>query len=590
MIARINGIIVLGEDMKAEDFTWDFQDFFQNDEDFIETKNQFLKIIKNLEKGFKTLSLEEKLNNYYDLALTAEKLYTYSELKYDLNLASDIYAKYKDEAYIAKGKIAQFKNIINEEILKIDTPLDIYMQKNPNMQKYYMHFYDVLRCQKHNISSTLITKEGIAIENVNTLYNTLMNVELPCEEVQIDNTKVKADKSSYNKYSKSEDRNIRKNIFLNYMHSLANVNKSVSSLMNLRYQMCYDIACEKNFNSILEQVIIEDDLDMKIIDNLIKAVHDNLELLNRYLSLKKQRHNLEDFHFYDLTINEEYNPKYTFDEALKVIKKALKVMGKDYEQKLDIALSSGCIDAFERKNKFSGGYHFRNYIKPMILMNYKNNFREVATLAHELGHAVNGIYIRENQNYQDFHFSAFLSEVASTVNEDRVEKYLYDKAEEKNKIIHLEQIIDKMITAIYFQTLYLEFQKILCTKIEQGNSLSASFINDTFINLYKKYYYMMDVDEELKYLWQTRLHLFYGQYRYYNFQYATGKIAALVINKNIDEGNTTDYLKFLTIGGSKPTLEALKQAGVDLSNPKIYDNAFSYLENLLHDYEKLLKK
>ena len=160
-----------------------------------------------------------------------------------------------------------------------------------------------------------------------------MNVELPCEEVQIDNTKVKADKSSYNKYSKSEDRNIRKNIFLNYMHSLANVNKSVSSLMNLRYQMCYDIACEKNFNSILEQVIIEDDLDMKIIDNLIKAVHDNLELLNRYLTLKKQRHNLEDFHFYDLTINEEYNPKYTFDEALKVIKKALKVMGKDYEQK-----------------------------------------------------------------------------------------------------------------------------------------------------------------------------------------------------------------------------------------------------------------
>ncbi len=589
-IARIYVIIEVGEKMKKEDFTWDFQDFFLNDEDFIETKKQFLISVKNLEESFKTLNLEEKLKNYYGLALTAEKLHTYAELKYDLNLASDIYAKYKDEAYIAKGKIAQFKNIINEEILKIDMPLDMYMHKYPNMQKYYMHFYDVLRCKKHNINSTLITKEGIAIENVNTLYNMLMNVELPCEDIQINKEKVKADKSSYNQYSKSKDRNIRKNIFLGFMHSLANVNKSVSGLLNLRYQMCYDIASEKNFNSILEQVIIEDDLDMKIIDNLIIAVHNNLELLNRYLTLKKQRQGLEDFHFYDLTINEDYNPKYTFNEALDVIKEALKVMGEDYQQKLDIALSSGCIDAFERKNKFGGGYHFRNYIKPMILMNYKDNFREVAALAHELGHAVNGIYIRENQPYQDFHFSAFLSEVASTVNEDRVEKYLYDKAETENKIIHLEQIIDKMTTAIYFQTLFLEFQKILCEEIEQGNSLSASLINETFINLYKKYYYTVDIDEELKYLWQTRLHLFYGQYRYYNFQYATGKIAALVINKNIDEGNITDYLNFLTIDGSKPTLEALKQAGVDLSDPQIYDNAFSYLNNLLNDYERLLTK
>ncbi len=576
--------------MNKEDFTWDFHDFFPSDEDFIKTKSQFLKRVENLKDTFKKLSLDKKLSNYYDLMLIAERLVTYAELKHDLNMASDIYAKYKDEAYIAKGKIAEFKNIINEEILKIDIPLDMYMQQHPNMQKYYMHCYEVLRCKKHNVNSSLITKEGIAIENVNTLYNTLMSIELPCEEIQINKETVKADKNSYNKYSKSKDRDIRKNIFLGFMNSLANVNKSVSGLMNLRYQMCYDIALEKNFNSILEQIIIEDDLDMAIIDNLIKAVHDNLELLNRFLTLKKQRQGLEDFHFYDLTINEDYNPKYTFNEALDVIKEALEVMGKDYRQKLDIALSSGCIDAFERKNKFEGGYNFRNYIKPMILMNYKNNFREVATLAHELGHAVNGIYIKENQTYQDFHYSSFLSEVASTVNEDRIEKYLYDKAEAENKIIHLEQIIDKMTTSIYFQTLFLEFQKILCEEIEQGNSLSASFINDTFINLYKKYYYTVAVDEGLKYLWQTRLHLFYGQYRYYNFQYATGKIAALVINKNIDEGNKAAYLKFLTIGGSMPTLEALKQAGVDLSNPEIYENAFSYLKNLIDDYERLLKK
>lgn len=61
MIARIYVIIEVGEKMKKEDFTWDFQDFFLNDEDFIETKKQFLISVKNLEESFKTLNLEEKL-------------------------------------------------------------------------------------------------------------------------------------------------------------------------------------------------------------------------------------------------------------------------------------------------------------------------------------------------------------------------------------------------------------------------------------------------------------------------------------------------------------------------------------------------
>ena len=198
--------------------------------------------------------------------------------------------------------------------------------------------------------------------------------------------------------------------------------------------------------------------------------------------------------------------------------------------------------------------------------------------------------VKENQNYQDFHFSAFLSEVASIVNEDRIENYLYEKADTNNKIIHLDQIINKMIIAIFMNTLYLEFQKNICEHLEKGNSLNSTFINDTFIKLYKQYYNSIAIDEELKYFWQTRLHFFYGQYRYYNFQYATGKIASLVINKNIDEGKIQDYLKYLTIGGSKPTLEALKIAGVDLENQEIYENAFDYLNSLIDDYEILIKK
>ena len=571
------------------DYQWDFSDFYKGDKEFLTSLNTFSQNIDNLKENFVNLSLIKKLTEYYKIALEAEKLNAYAELNSDLDLANETYLNYKNQVYNKKGQLDYFKNIINEEIIKIDEPLNVYMEKHPDFKPFYMHFYNVLRLKKYNIASSLVTKESFLINQINNLYNTLTKVEMPYEEMEIEGNLTKINTSIFNKYLKSSDRNIRKEVFTKYMQSYKNINKSISGLFNLRYQICSDIASEKGYTSIIEQVIKEDDLDLKIINNLIKCVHSNLNILARYLELKKKKLGVDELHYYDLSLNEEYDKKYSFDEAIALVKEALKIMGDDYNRVLTKALSSGCIDAFSKEHKFSGGYHFRNYIKPMILMNYKDSFKEVITLAHELGHAVNGLFIKENVAYQNFHFSVFLSEVASTVNEDRMERYFYENAcTEKEKIVYLEQIIDKSIMAIFFQTLFLEFQKTLCTKIESGEGVNADFINQTFLDLYSQYYTGLTIDEELQYLWEMRLHLFYGNYRYYNFQYATGKIAALVINKNIDENNKEDYLNFLKIGGSMPTLDALKIAGVDLTDPQVINDAFVYLNNLLDEYEKLI--
>ena len=574
--------------MEKNNYKWDFKEFYKSDEDFLTSLNIFTQNIDKLKENFVNFSLNQKLTEYYKLALEAEKLNTYAELNSDLDFANEKYLNYKNQVYNKKEKLDYFKNIINEEIIKINEPLDVYMQKHPDCQAYYMHFYDVLRLKEHNVNSSLVTKETFLINQINNLYNTLTKVEIPYEEMEIEGKMTKVTNSIFTKYIKSQDCNIRKEVFLKYMQNYKNINKSISGLFNLRYQICTDIALEKGYNSILEQVIKEDDLDLKIIDNLIKSVHENLNILTRYLELKKAKLDLDELHYYDLTLDNSLYEKYSFEEAITLVKEALKIMGADYNRVLDKALASGCIDAFSQEHKFSGGYHFRNYIKPMILMNYKENSKQVITLAHELGHAVNGLFIKENEPYQNFHFSVFLSEVASTVNEDRMERYFYEKANKEEKIKYLEQIIDKSIIAIFFQTLFLEFQKTLCTKIERGESLNSDFINQTFIELYTQYYQGLTIDEELKYLWETRLHLFYGNYRYYNFQYATGKIAALVINKNIDENKKEDYLNFLKIGGSMPTLKALEQAGVDLTNPQVINDAFVYLNNLLDEYEQLI--
>lgn len=577
------------EGIPLKKIKWDFSDFFSSLEEFLSTVKLFQEEIFTFENNRKNYSLEKQLKKYYELSLMAEKLLSYAELNSDLDISNANFLEYKNKVYFEKSKLESIKNRINEEILKIEEPLDIYLEKHPEAKSYRMHFYEVLRLKEHTINSNVISNENVLISQVNSLYNTIMQVEMPLEEIEINQEKLKVNGRIYNRYITSQNREIREKIFKTYMGSLKNVNKSICNLFNMRYKMCFDIAKENGYKSILEEVIIKEDLDTKIYENLLCSVHENIFLLNRYIDLKKQKLGIEELHFYDMNINSEYNPKYSFEEGLFIVKEALKDLGKEYKIYLDKVINGGIIDPYPKKHKFSGGYHWRNYTKPMILMNYKENFREVATIGHEIGHAVNGLMIKENQEFQNFHFSIFLSEIASTVNEDLVEEYMYNVTTKENKIIHLEQIIDKTVASIFFQTMFFEFQKRMLTKIEQEGYVNEDTLNETFLTLFKEYYSNLTPDQEIKYLWQTRIHFFYDVHRYYNFQYAIGKIVALVINKNIKKGNIENYLKFLTIGGAKPTLETLAIGGIDLANKEIYENAFLYLEKLLDEYELLVQ-
>ena len=86
------------------------------------------------------------------------------------------------------------------------------------------------------------------------------------------------------------------------------------------------------------------------------------------------------------------------------------------------------------------------------------------------------------------------------------------------------------------------------------------------------------------------IHLFFHQYRYYNFQYATGTIVALKISNDIINSNNNmleKYLHFLTIGGSMKTLDALEVLEINLDNKEIYIETMNYFNELLNEYEKL---
>lgn len=569
-----------------------FNVFFKDDETFTNHLKQLENENFDIEK-FKKKSLKDQLDWYYSKYLEWEKIYSYNEVNFDLDLANQNYNQNKDVINKIKTKLDGLKKVIDAEILNIDVSLDEYFQENPDLKEYYMTFYNVLRKKEHKEDSILFAKMLPYISRINSLYSTIMNVEFPSEEIIFRGEPVKLTTSNYNRLMLNSSTEEKAILAATYFESLAKVNKTVSNLLNMRYQIFQDLADDADYNSILEHTLGDDDLNLAITDNLLKATNLHLDALKKYYSLKKQTLGLEKMHFYD-SRDSKTEVKMSFDDAIDNVINALTPLGTTYIEHLKALLNTGIIDVYPRENKYLGGYHFRNYTQSLIVMNSHDYQKDSYTMAHELGHAVNASFIKENQKFSNFHFSNFLSEVASLTNEILMANYYLDKAStDTEKEIILEQKIKKFIANVYNSMMWFEFEDNICRAIKNGRPLTPDAMLSIYQELFIKYNPGVVIDDYLKYGYITRLHYFLGYYRYYNFQYATGIIMATKIAndiKNNIHGSKEKYLEFLKIGGSLKTLDALKVAGLDLTDDKIIADGFKYFQEDVTSYEKLVLK
>ena len=567
-----------------------FTSFFKDDETFTNHLKQLETENFDIEE-FKKKSLKDQLDWYFAKYLEWEKFYSYNEVNSDLDLENQNYNQNKDIINKIKTKLDELKKVINREILNIDIPLDEYLEKNPDLKEYYMTFYNVLRKKKHSEDSILFAKMLPYISRINSLYSTIMNVEFPSEEIIFRGESVKLTTSNYNRLMLNASSEEKAVLASTYFASLAKVNKTVSNLLNMRYQIFQDLAEDAGYNSILEHTLGDDDLNLAITDNLLKTTNLHLDALKKYYSLKKQTLGLEKMHFYD-SRDSKTEVKMSFDDAIDNVINALTPLGPIYIEHLKALLNTGIMDVYPRENKYLGGYHFRNYTQSLIVMNSHDYQKDSYTMAHELGHAVNASFIKENQKFSNFHFSNFLSEVASLTNEILMANYYLDKAStDTEKEIILEQKIKKFIANVYNSMMWFEFEDNICRAIKTRRPLTADAMLSIYQELYIKYNPEVVVDDYLKYGYITRLHYFLGYYRYYNFQYATGIIMATKIANDIKNnipGSKEKYLEFLKTGGSLKTLDALKVAGLDLTDDKIIADGFKYFQEDVASYEKLV--
>ena len=525
------------------------------------------------------------------------KAHTYANCYFDSDTGNASYQEMLGKVNNLYQKYSEKISFIEPSILKCDyNTIQKYMEESPKLKSYERNLKEIYRFKKYILSDNeekIISNLEKALDSSSMTYESLTDTDMTYGNIIDENGEsVELTDSNYNKYIKSNDRRVRKEAFDELYRVYSNFKNTICSTIKGNIEANTSIAKIRGYNSSIEASLFSDNIDVSVYNNLIDTVSNNLSSLFKYYDLKKKILGLDEMHLYDtyVSIINEKPREYTFDEAKELVKKALSVLGDKYINDLNNAFTEKWIDIYNNKGKRGGAYSGGSYdTYPYVLLNFEGTLNDVSTLAHELGHSMHSYYSRLNNSYQDSNYKIFVAEVASTVNELLLSKYLLKNTSDKReKLIILNNLLDLFKATIFRQTMFAEFEKNIYEKHEKGEILTAELLCNDYYELNKKYFgNSVYVDDEIKYEWERIPHFYYY---FYVYKYATGLSAACYIVNGILSGSKDaldNYLKFLTLGGSMDPLDELKVAGIDMTKPEAILSAIHMFDEILEEFEQL---
>ena len=576
-------------------YKWDLTPIYKNEEEFLKEYEEMKKEIKkieiynnhlldNAETLYKALELDS------DISRKMEKLYTYAHLNYDSETNNTKYDVNHQKMENLYQKYCELNSYFVPQLLKADIELiKKFKEECPKLERFKMELDDIFRYKGHTLSEVetkLLSKYGNILGQSSEIYGIIKDSE---------GNEVEMTESNYSVYLQDRDRKVRKDAFdlmyktyKNFINTIACTYKNFCELQKVEAEV-------KNFNSSLEESLFHDSVDVSIYENLINSVNEGLEPLYRYYKIKKEILNLDEFHLYDNYVDliELEETDYTFEQAKELVIKALSVLGDDYITDLKKAFDEKWIDIYPNVSKRGGAYSGGCYdTNPYVLLNYQGKLDDVSTLAHELGHSMHSYYSKKANSYEEADYKIFVAEVASTVNELLLCKYIINNSKNREEKLNvLNRMLDLFKGTLYRQTMFAEFEKKAHEMCENDEILTSENLCSMYYDLNKKYFGDdVVVDEQIKYEWARIPHFYYN---FYVYKYATGISAACYIVNNILSGDKLaleNYKKFLSLGGSMKPVDELKVAGVDMNDKEVVNSAIKMFDETLDDFVKVYKK
>lgn len=388
---------------------------------------------------------------------------------------------------------------------------------------------------------------------------------------------------------------IRKKAYKAEIKSYKRIEESVAACLNgIKGEVITECRL-RGYKSPLEKTIIDSRMNDKILNAMLMAIKESLPSFRKYLRRKAEiLGHKNGLPFYDL-----YAPiidsrtSYEYEKGTEFVVKNFRTFSNNLADFAQKSINNSWIDVYPKEGKVGGAFcsnlHFIG--ESRVLLNYGNSFKDVSTLAHELGHGFHGECLN-NESVLNTDYPMPIAETASIFCETIVVKAAIKEANKEEALAILESNISsctQTIVDIYSRFL---FEKEIFKKREVS-ALSVEEIKSIMIKAQKEAYGDgLDPDYLHPYMWLWKPHYYDADYNFYNFPYAFGELFAKgLYAKYLEEGSefTKKYERLLSITGKSDLVYIAKSIGVDIENIDFWRSSLKIIEKDIAEFIILSK-
>ena len=588
--------------------TWSLKELYESfeSEAFLKDIEKVDEIIKRYDNYAQCLSQTDesdikKLENYLEFQIEMsnlfQRLFSFCSLTLSTNTSDETALKYSDILNEKTSHLASSEAIVNHYIGSLKN-IDSLLSQSKQLAEHAFLFHEIQQFSKYLLSdkeeaviAKLQNTGSVAWSKLKDMLTSKLMVEVPLHGETKSMSLTMARNLAHDK-----DATVRKAAYEAELKAYEKIDDSLAAcLSNIKGEVL-SVCKMRGYDSPLEETLLKSRLTQKTLDAMLTAIIETLPKFREFLKVKAQcLGHKNGLPFYDLFAPlGTHNQAFEYEQGTQYVLKLFKTFSDDLSDYAKNAMEGAWIDVYPKQGKVGGAFCSNLHVikQSRVLLNYGDQFIDVVTMAHELGHGYHG-YCLEEESILNTSYPMPLAETASIFCETIVKKAAIKEGNEEQAFAVLEQeLTDSTQVIVDIYSRYLFETELF--KRRKESSVSVKELNEMMIEAQKEAYGDgLDPNYLHPYMWACKPHYYDASSNFYNFPYAFGLLFAKGLYAKYQEQGEDfpeAYKKLLSVTGKLSTEDVAKTIDIDLEDQAFWKKSLDLVSEDIEQFKKLAQK